>query len=53
MAPFAYHTYKMPLVHNSYTKGVEASDMPQPHSNEQLHNYDEWVGKLQQWFRGV
>ena len=52
MAPMAYHPYQMPMVQNSYTKVVENSDMPPPHFNGQLQNYDEWVENLQQWLRG-
>ena len=53
MAPPAYHLYQMPMVQNNYTKELEVSDMPKPHFNGQLENYDEWVEKLQQWFWGV
>ena len=49
MALSAYHPYQMPMVQNSYTKAVENSDMPPPHFNGQLENYDEWVEILQQW----
>ena len=52
MAPPAYRPYQMPMVQNSYTKAVEESDMPKPHFNRQLENYDEWVEKLQQWLGG-
>ena len=52
MAPPAYHPYQMPMVQNGYTKAVEDSDMPKPHFNRQLENYDEWVEKLQQWLGG-
>ena len=52
MAPPVYHQYRMPMVQNSYTKTVEESDMPLPHLNGQLENYDEWVEKLQRWFGG-
>ena len=48
MAPPEYHPYQMPVVQNSHTKAVENSDMPPPHFNWQLENYDEWVEKLQQ-----
>ena len=52
MAPPAYHPYRMPTEQNSYTKAVANSDMPPPHFNGQLENYDEWVEKLQQWLGG-
>ena len=52
MAPPAYHRYKMPMVPKSYTKAVENGDMPPPHFNWQLENYDEWVDNLQQWLGG-
>ena len=39
MAPPAYHLYQMPLVQNSYTKGVEDSDMPKPQFNGHLESY--------------
>ena len=52
MAPPAYHLYQMPMVQNSYTQAVEESDMPKPHFDERLENYDEWVEKLQQLFGG-
>ena len=26
--------------------------MPKPHFDGRLENYDDWVGKLQQWFAG-
>ena len=48
MPSSAYYPYQMPMVQSSYTKAVENSDMPPPHSNGQLENYDEWVEKLQQ-----
>ena len=44
MAPPAYHPYQMLTVQNSYTKAVQNSDIPPPHFNGQLENYDEWVG---------
>ena len=49
MAPPAYHPYQMPMVQNSSTKAVENSDMPPPHFNGGLENYDKGVEKLQQW----
>ena len=52
MAPPAYHLYQMPLVQNSYTKGVEDSDMPKPQFNGHLDSYYEWAEKLQQWLGG-
>ena len=53
MAPPAYHPYQMPMVQNSYTKAVEESDMPKPHFNGQLEDYNQWVENLQQWVGGV
>ena len=41
MTPPAYHAYQMPMVQNSYTKAVEESDMPKPHLNGQIEDYDD------------
>ena len=43
MASPAYHPYQMPMVQNSYTKAVENSDMPPPHFDGELENYEQWV----------
>ena len=51
-APPTTTYHPMPMVQNSYTKAVENSDLPPPHFNGQLKNYDTWVQKLQQWLGG-